>query len=220
MCPLSLREAWLLSSEEIHSMPRRSTCLIRQEHFRRGARQEHDNSGQRQGKSAVNYKQLMIKDLQDLYQSESEQARQLPQLASAARSEALRAALQEHVDQTQQHVLRLQQILEMSGETPGGDGQVTPGVHGLVSEVHKKIAQFEDPILKDLEIIAEAQKMEHYEIACYGTARAMARTVGLDEAGRLLQATLEEEEAADKRLTNIALPIHKEAAELDPTVEH
>lgn len=163
----------------------------------------------------MTYQELMIKDLQDLYQAESEQAGQLTQLASMASSEQLRTALEEHAGETQQQVTRLQQILEMVGETPGGLGEVTPGVLGLVSEAHKKGEQVTDPALRDLAVIAAAQKMEHYEIACYGTARAMARTAGLDEAARLLQTSLDEEEAADKRLTDIAMPIHKQAAQLE-----
>jgi len=166
----------------------------------------------------MNYQQMMIKDLQDLYQAETEQASRLPQLAAAASSEALRTALEEHAAETQQHAVRIQQILEMIGETPGGRGEVTPGVRGLVSEAQQKDEQIDDPAMKDLALIAAAQKMEHYEIACYGTARAMARTAGLDEAARLLQTTLDEEEATDKRLTDIALPIHKQAAQAEPAL--
>ena len=166
----------------------------------------------------MNYQQLMIKDLQDLYQAETEHARQLPQLASQASSEALRNALEEHGSETQQQVMRLQQILEMMGESPGGQGEVTPGVQGLVSEAHKKGEQIQDPVMKDLCLIAAAQKMEHYEIACYGTARAMARTAGMEEAAQLLQTTLDEEEAADKRLTDIAMPIHKQVAQAEPAL--
>ena len=161
----------------------------------------------------MNFRELMIKDLQDLYQAESEHARQLPQVAQQANHPDLRAALEEHANETQQQIVRLQQILSMVGETPGGAGEVTPGVQGLVSEAQKKATEIQDPSLRDLALIAAAQKMEHYEIACYGTARAMARTAGLDEAARLLQDTLDEEERADQRLTQIALPLLKEVGE-------
>jgi ferritin-like metal-binding protein YciE len=161
----------------------------------------------------MNFQQMMIKDLQDLYQAESEHARQLPQIAQQANSADLRSAFTDHVAETQQQVLRLQQILEMVGETPGGPGEVTPGVQGLVAEAQKKAQEIDDPQMRDLALIAAAQKMEHYEIACYGTARAMARTAGLDEAARLLQETLDEEERADQRLTSIALPLWKQAAQ-------
>ncbi|HYO80366.1 MAG TPA: DUF892 family protein [Bryobacteraceae bacterium] len=166
----------------------------------------------------MNYQELLIKDLQDLYEAETEHARHLPQLAQQAASETLRTAFEEHAGETQQQVVRLQQIFEMIGETHGGRGEVTPGVQGLVAETQKKIEQIEDPAMKDLALIAAAQKMEHYEIACYGTARAMARTAGIEEAARLLQTTLDEEEAADRRLTEIALPIHKQVAQGDPAI--
>jgi ferritin-like metal-binding protein YciE len=161
----------------------------------------------------MNFQQMMIKDLQDLYQAESEHARQLPQIAQQASTPDLRSAFEDHIAETQQQVLRLQQILEMVGETPGGAGEVTPGVQGLVAEAHKKAQEIQDPQMRDLALIAAAQKMEHYEIACYGTARAMARTAGLEEAARLLQETLDEEERADQRLTSIALPLWKQVAQ-------
>ena len=82
----------------------------------------------------MNYQQLMIKDLQDLYEAETEHARHLPHLAQQATSEVLRTALEEHAGETQQQVVRLQQIFEMIGETHGGQGEVTPGVQGLIAE--------------------------------------------------------------------------------------
>lgn len=166
----------------------------------------------------MKYQRMMIKDLQDLYQAETEHVSQLPQLAAQAGNEALRTALEEHAHETQQQVARLQQILEMLGETHGGEGAVTPGVRGLVAEAQLKATEIDDPDLRDLTLIAAAQKMEHYEIACYGTARAMARTAGMDDAAALLQATLDEEEAADRRLTEIALPLHKQAAQREPAI--
>jgi len=168
----------------------------------------------------VTYQEMMIKDLQDLYQAESEQARELPKLARLVESQQLRTALEEHATETQQQVLRLQEVLGMMDQTPGGSGEVPLGVRGVVSEAMKKSEQFQDPLLKDLALIAAAQKMEHYEIACNGSARATARTAGLDEAARLLQTSLDEEEAADRRLTEIALPIHKQAAEKEPAIAH
>jgi len=166
----------------------------------------------------MNYQQLMIKDLQDLYQAEAEQASQLRQLAAQANDAGLRAALEEHAAETEQQSVRLREIFDMLHEEPGGNGEVTPGVRGLESEARKKSELVEDPVLRDLALIAAAQKMEHYEIACYGTARAMARTAGMDQAARLLQTTLDEEEAADRRLTDIAMPLHKQAAQAMPAM--
>jgi ferritin-like metal-binding protein YciE len=160
--------------------------------------------------------QFMIKDLQDLYQAESEQASRLNELASMAEFPQLRAALEDHARETQQQVTRLSQILELVGETPGGAGELPVGVQGLVNEARRKMEQITDAGLRDVALIAAAQKMEHYEIACYGTARAIANTIGLDEAARLLQTTLDEEEAADKRLTQIALILYKQVGQQEP----
>lgn len=161
----------------------------------------------------MNYRELMIKDLQDLYQAEVEQAKQLPQLAEKAASEALRDAFREHTQDTQQQVMRLREVLEMLGEEPGAEGAVTPGVKGMLLEARKKVDQVPDPGLKDLALIAVAQELEHYEMARYGTVRAMAHTAGLDQAVRLLQTSLDEEKAMDRHLTEIALPIHKQVAQ-------
>src|SRR4051794_22894875 len=106
------------------------------------------------GVSNMSYQRLIIKDLQDLYQAETEQASRLPQLASQANNKALRAVLEEHANETQQHALRLREILEIAGEDPGGEGEVSPGVRGLVSEAQEKGVEFDDPVLKDLALIA------------------------------------------------------------------
>jgi len=160
--------------------------------------------------------QFMLKDLQDLYQAESEQAGRLRELAGQTQFQQLKTALEEHAVETEQQITRLSQILQMIGESPGGDGQVPVGVQGLTSEARHKAEELQDPGLRDVALIAAAQKMEHYEIACYGTARAIANTLGLDEAARLLQTTLSEEEAADKRLTQIALILYKQVGQEEP----
>jgi ferritin-like metal-binding protein YciE len=160
--------------------------------------------------------QFMLKDLQDLYQAESEQAGRLRHLSQAASFPQLKTALADHATETEQHVTRLSQILGMMGEEPGGAGQVPVGVQGLTSEADRKSEQIQEPGLRDVALIAAAQKMEHYEMACYGTARAIAHTLGLDEAARLLQTTLDEEEAADKRLTQIALILYKQVGQEEP----
>lgn len=160
----------------------------------------------------TNFQSMMVLDLQNLYQAESEQAGQLPKLMQFATSDSLRDALQEHAEETEQQITRLQQILSMLGEAPGGQGEVPAAVAGLVSDAQKVLGSIDEPELRDLALIACAQKTEHYEIACYGTARAMARSAGMDDAARLLQETLNEEEATDKRLTEIALPLLKVVA--------
>jgi ferritin-like metal-binding protein YciE len=160
--------------------------------------------------------QFMLKEMQDLYQAESEQAGTLRNLAGRARFPQLKSALEEHAMETEQQVTRLSQILEMMGENPGGSGQVPVGVQGLTSEGQQKVEAIGEPGLRDVALIAAAQKMEHYEMACYGTARAIANTLGFDEAARLLQTTLDEEEAADKRLSQVALILYKQVGQEEP----
>jgi len=157
-----------------------------------------------------NLQQCLIQELQDLYQAESEQTRVLSELERAASANDLKSAFQEHLTETQQHVERLEQILELLGESAGGSGTVPAVVIGLVQESREKLGQQTNGGLRDLAIIAEAQKMEHNEMACYGTARAIAHTLGRDQEAHLLQATLTEEEQADKKLTQIALRLLKQ----------
>ncbi len=164
----------------------------------------------------MNYREMMIRDLDALYRAENEHAEQLPQLAARAKSDTLRTALQEHAGETRQQIDRLRQIFEMLGQTPGTAAGLSPGVQGLVSEAYEKEQQVDNPDLSDLTLIAEAQKMEHYEMACYGTVRSMAQAAGMDDAAMLLQTTLDEEGRVDKLLTDIAMPIHMQAAQGQP----
>jgi ferritin-like metal-binding protein YciE len=156
---------------------------------------------------------LLVKTLQDLYQSESEQTRRLAQLAHVAASPELRSALQEHLDATQQHVQRLSQVLEKLGETAGGPGEVPPGLQGLIAEAENRILEEPEGGYRDLAVIASARKMEHYEIAGYSGARAMAHTLDLTDEAHLLQDTISEEHQADERLTRIALTLLKQVGQ-------
>ncbi len=99
----------------------------------------------------------------------------------------------------------------MTGESAGGSGMLPTSVAGIIAESNEKLERQPDAHLRDLAIIAAAQKMEHNEIASYGTARALARTLGRDQEAHLLQTTLTEEEQADKRLTQVALRLLKHA---------
>lgn len=160
--------------------------------------------------------QCLIQDLQDLYQAESEQTRVLSELTEAASAEDLKSAFQDHLAETRQHVQRLAQILEMAGETAGGSGTLPTAVAGLITESNEKLEQLDPSGLRDLIIISEAQKMEHNEMASYGTARAMAHTLGRDQEAHLLQTTLVEEEQADKKLSLIALRLMKSVESGEP----
>jgi ferritin-like metal-binding protein YciE len=160
--------------------------------------------------------ECLVLELQDLYQAEAEQKRVLTKMAEAASAEELRSAFQDHLEETQQQSVRLAQILEMIGEVPGGSGVLPTSVAGLITESEEKTEPMQDLGLRDLFLIAEAQKMEHNEMACYGTARAMAHTLGRDQEAHLLQATLREEEQADQKLSRIALKLMKQVGTNEP----
>jgi ferritin-like metal-binding protein YciE len=148
---------------------------------------------------------LYLHQLLDLRSAEKQILRALPKMIKAANDESLGAALSDHLQQTEIHVQRLEQILE---SIPGGQKAMKcKGMEGLLEEGSEILEEKGAPEVLDAGIIAAAQRVEHYEIAGYGTARALALTLGDDEAANLLQETLEEEEAADKKLTAIALAV-------------
>jgi ferritin-like metal-binding protein YciE len=158
----------------------------------------------------VTLRQLLIKDLQDMLQSEGEQARRLPALASLAQTGELKSALEEHLAETNQQIQRIRDILERLGQDPGGTGEVPESVRGLNTEVEKKLGERLDPLSRDFLLVILAQKLEHMEISCYGSARAMAHTLGLMQEAGLLADSLREEKLADERLNRIGLTILKD----------
>ncbi|MFN3324671.1 MAG: ferritin-like domain-containing protein [Bryobacteraceae bacterium] len=159
--------------------------------------------------------QFLVKELQDLYESESEQAHLLLKMAQSVTSPALREALRDHAAQTQHHAHRIFQVLELLGESHGGRGEVPAGVQGIITEADRKLRMQTDATMRDYVLISMLQKLEHYEIACYGAARAIAHTLGHDGAAALLQDTLLEEKQIDKQLTHIALTLLKQVGTLE-----
>jgi ferritin-like metal-binding protein YciE len=154
-------------------------------------------------------KKLYIEELKDLYNSETQLVKALPKMAKAASSDELRSGFEEHLEQTKGHVQRLEQIFEMLEETPRGKKCI--GMEGLVKEGSEIMDEdFEGPVM-DAALIGAAQRVEHYEIAAYGTVREFAHTLGETEHASLLEETLEEEKDTDKRLTELALRINREA---------
>jgi ferritin-like metal-binding protein YciE len=138
----------------------------------------------------------------DLLSAEQQLVEALPEVAAAASSPELRDAVSEHLDETRTHVARLRRVIETSGITPAG-GECR-AMAGLIDEGGEVIHAEGDPIAKDVAIIAGAQRIEHYEIAAYGTARELARQLDHSDAAGLLGETLKEESAADAKLTKIA----------------
>jgi ferritin-like metal-binding protein YciE len=141
-------------------------------------------------------------ELQDLYDAENQLLQALPKMAQAASNQELREAFEHHLDETRDHVQRLEEIFGQLGIS--GSGETCEAMRGLIKEGEKTIAIDGDPIAKDAALIASAQRVEHYEIAAYGTARTLADELDHNDAQDLLDQTLDEEANADKLLTKIA----------------
>jgi ferritin-like metal-binding protein YciE len=140
--------------------------------------------------------------LGDLYDAEQQLVQALPNAAGAASSTDLREALEHHLEETRGHVRRLEDVFTTVGITPPSEH--CEAMEGLLKEGQKVIAATGDPAAKDAALIAAAQRVEHYEIAGYGTARTLADELGFHDAKDLLDETLDEEANADKLLTKIA----------------
>ena len=135
----------------------------------------------------------------------------LPKMAKAAFSEELRHGFEEHLEQTKEHVARLEEIFEALGENPKGRRYI--GMEGLIKEGSEIIGEdFEDAVM-DAALIGAAQRVEHYEIATYGTFAEFARTLGESEHVSLLDETLQEEKETDEKLTEVAKEINSQATE-------
>jgi ferritin-like metal-binding protein YciE len=150
-----------------------------------------------------NLRDLFIHDIQDTYDAEKQITKALPQMIAAADSQQLRAAFEKHLNQTQEQVRRLEQIFHILGEPV--KGQECKGMRGLIEEGEKMMMEDATPEVRDAALIAAAQKVEHYEIASYGTARAYAELLGEHEVDSLLLQTLDEEGKADEELSMLAM---------------
>lgn len=145
---------------------------------------------------------LMEHTIQDLYSAETQALEAMPQMLDRIQDQNLRQAFEVHQRETQTQVTRLEQIAQQLGIDPQGDTCV--GMQGIIEEGQDMLAQISNNQLVDAVIIGSAQKMEHYEIAGYGTARTLALQAGQLQIADLLQQTLVEEKAADKKLTMLA----------------
>jgi len=145
---------------------------------------------------------LFVEQLQDLYSAETQLIEALPMMAQAATSSDLKQGFQAHLEQTRTQKQRLERILSGLGKTPGG--HTCKAMEGLIKEGNDLIKMKGDPTVKDAALIAAAQRVEHYEIAGYGTARTIADHLGHGDAKSLLQESLNEEGETDKKLTALA----------------
>lgn len=156
-------------------------------------------------------RELYVDELKDLYSAENQLLKALPKMAKAASSEELRQGFEEHLEQTRGHVERLDQIFESLDESP--KGKKCMGMEGLVKEGSEVMEEdFEGPLM-DAALIGAAQRVEHYEIAGYGTVSEFARTLGETEHVSLLEETLQEEKDTDEKLTELAKEINSQANE-------
>jgi ferritin-like metal-binding protein YciE len=147
-------------------------------------------------------KDLYIHELKDLFSAEQQLVKALPKMAKAASNKELAAGFQKHLEQTKEHAQRLQQILSSHKSTTRGPK--CKGMEGIVAEGAEMIEEEADVEVKDAGLIAAAQRVEHYEMAGYGTARAYAELLGDQEGAKLLQTTLEEERQIDQKLSKLA----------------
>ena len=154
-------------------------------------------------------KELYIDELKDLYSAENQLVKALPKMAKAASSDELRQGFERHLEQTKGHVERLERIFQALGESP--KGKTCKGMQGLIEEGSEATEEdYEDSVM-DAALIGAAQRVEHYEIAGYGTVRSMAETLGEDNHISLLEETLEEEKETDEKLTELAEQINSQA---------
>lgn len=145
---------------------------------------------------------LYIEELKDLYSAESQLVKALPKMAKAASSKALKAGFEKHLKETKVHAERLESIFKKLGVSAGR--KKCKAMEGLIEEGDEVISEDAEPEVKDAALIAAAQRVEHYEIAGYGCVRTYAELMGEKQAVKLLQKTLNEEGATDKKLTHLA----------------
>ena len=148
-------------------------------------------------------KTLLVDELRDIYDAEKRLTKAIPKLARKAVNDQLRSALEEHLEETEQQVQRLEQAFEHLGER--AKAKPCAGMRGIIEEGDEHVGEdYDDDDLRDAVIIGSAQRVEHYEIAAYGTAIAHARLLEQDDVVELLEESLGEEKAADEKLTEIA----------------
>ena len=158
-------------------------------------------------------RELYIDELKDLFSAENQLVKALPKMAKAATSDKLRQGFEDRLEETKGHVQRLIQIFEALGESP--KGKKCKGMEGLIEEGSEMEEEFDSAVL-DAGLIGAAQRVEHYEIAAYGTARSFAEELGESKHVSLLEATLSEEEATDEKLTKLSEEVNQQANSSEP----
>jgi ferritin-like metal-binding protein YciE len=152
--------------------------------------------------SVDNIEKLLVEELKDLYSAETQITKALPKLVKAASSDDLRMAFEHHLKETEGHVKRLDQVFEILGANP--KGKTCAGMKGVLSEGAESLKETQEGEMRDMAMISAEQRVEHYEMAGYGSVRSYAERLGQAKIAQILQETLEEEKAADRKLTEVA----------------
>jgi ferritin-like metal-binding protein YciE len=159
-------------------------------------------------------KDLYVDELKDLYSAEQQILKALPKMAHAATNQSLKDAFNRHLQVTEEQVRRLEGIFDKLGASPRG--KKCKGIEGLIDESKEFISESAEPAVKDAGLISQAQRIEHYEMAGYGSVRTYAQTLGFNDAANALQQTLNEEGDADHKLTQLAESMINPRAEMNP----
>lgn len=154
-------------------------------------------------------KDLFVDELKDIYSAENQITKALPKMAKTAKSPELKKGFELHLEQTKQQIARLEQIFEELGESPRG--KKCNGMEGLLEEGKELMGEDAEPEVMDAGLISAAQRVEHYEIAAYGTVKTYAELLGMPKAAKLLDETLKEEKDTDQKLTGLAGKINVQA---------
>jgi ferritin-like metal-binding protein YciE len=159
--------------------------------------------------SVNSIEKLFLEELSDLYSAEHQITKALPKIAKAAKSNQLQSAFEHHLRETEGQVQRLEQIFKALGEKPSS--KTCEGMKGVLDEGERMLKSADEGEVRDLALISAAQRVEHYEMAAYGTVRTYAERLGKQQVVQLLEQTLGEEKAADKKLTEISQQLYHHA---------
>jgi ferritin-like metal-binding protein YciE len=168
--------------------------------------------GKDEAMSAKNLEELFLHELRDILDAERQITKALPKMARAAESEDLRAGFEDHLTQTEEQISRLESVFQFLDKA--ARGKHCAGMEGLIREGDETMKELEAGPVRDAVLIAAAQKVEHYEIASYGTLVEWAKLLGMDDAVELLHTSLDEEKQTDEKLTQVASEINLIAQEM------
>jgi ferritin-like metal-binding protein YciE len=158
---------------------------------------------------ASSLKDVLHEEIKDLYNAEGQLIKALPKMAKAAVNPELKAGFLKHLEETRGHVVRLEQVFKLLGKP--AKGKLCPAMKGLIEEGSEGIEENKPSALRDAILIGSAQRVEHYEIAAYGTVRSFAEKLGEEKIAKLLQQTLDEEGATDQKLSDLSDIVNEEA---------